>query len=345
MDVKIQAALIASLVTISGIYIKDYFLPGRKEAREERKQKLDVYKRYAEPLAKSAESLFWRLNEVFNQRSRAQFLAKNDVTTDFDEYKYISTLYRLGCLLGWIRAIKKEQSFIKFENDDISRRISKSLSSLENSLADGPHTEEERIRRLVELWKLPSNGEDLRDLGIQLSNKIKKELKKSDVKLICDLPASKALELNAACAEFLCERLGCPPVDESLLRETQHEVTQKLSIKEAWIYRDWQSGIGDMLLVNSDSEQRCFDVVGFKDFESMYHSDDDEMSRWISRLERTFSGVDINNDDGQDMRIGQLKATFHSVSQLILSIHESKLDSELIGEKTILEAKNNTGNT
>ena len=100
MDIRIQAVLISSVVAVSLFFIRDFLLPKWKTKKDEMKQKIEVYKKYAEPLGKSAESIFWRLNEIFTNGSKAKFLERGKVITDFDNYKYISTLYRLGSLLG-----------------------------------------------------------------------------------------------------------------------------------------------------------------------------------------------------------------------------------------------------
>ena len=123
MDIRIQAVVISSVVAISLFFIRDLLLPKLKATKEEKKQKIEIYKKYAEPLGKSAESMFWRLNEIFSNGTKAKFLERGKVITDFDNYKYISTLYRLGALLGWITAIKKEQSYIRASNDGDSNKI------------------------------------------------------------------------------------------------------------------------------------------------------------------------------------------------------------------------------
>lgn len=154
MDIRIQAVVISSVVAISLFFIRDLLLPKLKATKEEKKQKIEIYKKYAEPLGKSAESMFWRLNEIFSNGTKAKFLERGKVITDFDNYKYISTLYRLGALLGWITAIKKEQSYIRASNDGDSKKLLEALNKLEKSLADGPHTEENRARYLCEIWSI-----------------------------------------------------------------------------------------------------------------------------------------------------------------------------------------------
>jgi hypothetical protein len=340
MDIRIQAVLISSVVAVSLFLIRDFLLPKWKTKKDEKKQKIEVYKKYAEPLGKSAESIFWRLNEIFTNGSKAKFLERGKVITDFDNYKYISTLYRLGSLLGWITAIKKEQSYIRASNDGDSRKLLEALSQLEKSLADGPHTEEKRALYLTKIWSIQATQERLMDLGSEISRIVKHELKVSDVLLISDLSADRNLEVSRKCADFLCNALELEKVPDELLKTTQFEVAKKLAIRESWIYRDWQSGIGEMMLVKSESDNRTFDVIGYKEFEAMFESDDPENKKWITRLGKLFDGVAVNNTDANDMRIDQLKNTFKSTANLVLTIESSDVDLGLIGSQTIDKAKN-----
>ncbi|WP_029808250.1 hypothetical protein, partial [Vibrio parahaemolyticus] len=205
MDIRIQAVVISSVVAISLFFIRDLLLPKLKATKEEKKQKIEIYKKYAEPLGKSAESMFWRLNEIFSNGTKAKFLERGKVITDFDNYKYISTLYRLGALLGWITAIKKEQSYIRASNDGDSKKLLEALNKLEKSLADGPHTEENRARYLCEIWSIEVPQAELMALGSEISRIVKHELKVSEVQLISDLSADRNLEVARQCADYLCD--------------------------------------------------------------------------------------------------------------------------------------------
>lgn len=341
LDVKIQAALIASVVTLTGVFLKDFVFQKLTEKREAKKDEKDVYSRYAEPLAKSAESMFWRLNEVFNVKGRAHFLISRDVITDFEDYKYVSTLYRLASLLGWMYAIKKEQSYLKPTNLNSSNEISEALLDIESGLSDGPHVETERLKRITELWGLTVPDGEISNLSVSLERVLKTNLKKYDVKLATELDSSCLLKLCKECAELLCNELNCSKLSDDVLSETQIQAARRLSIREAWIYRDWQVGIGELMVTKSESDVRDYDVLGYKEFESMLKSDNDELSIWISRIENTFKDLDVSIEDGQDVRVNQIKATFKAVAKLIMAINSSVLKGCPYSQTTIDAAEAN----
>lgn len=341
LDVKIQAALIASVVTLLGIFLKDYVFQKLKERRDQSKSTHDVYKKYAEPLSAAAESMFWRLNEIFNVKGRAHFLMRSDVITGFEDYKYKSTLYRLASLIGWIYAIKKEQSYMKPIGATSQISISEALRVFESALADGPHVETERLSRLTELWSLECSSEKSLDLSIALEKKHKSFLKSKNVGLATELCDQDLYDLCRGCANFLCGQLDCNQLRDELIRETMHQSARRLSIREAWIYRDWQAGIGELMVRKSESEARDFDVIGFKEFESMLESDDSEVSKWISRIENTFENLDIDKLDGQDVRVEQVRSTFKAVAKLIVEINNSGLEVSPFGNQTIAAAEAN----
>ncbi|MDP4533377.1 hypothetical protein Q9252_14610 [Marinobacter salarius] len=341
LDVKIQAALTASIVTLLGIFLKDYVFQMLKERRDHSKSTHDVYKKYAEPLAASAESMFWRLNEIFNVKGRAHFLIRSDVATGFEDYKYKSTLYRLASLIGWIYAIKKEQSYMKPVDRTSQTSLSESIRVFESALADGPHVEAERLSRLIELWSLECTPEKSIDLSIAFEKMHKSFLKRKNVNLATDLCDQDLFDLCRECANFLCTQLNFNHLRDDLIRETMQQTARRLSIREAWIYRDWQSGIGELMVRKSGSETRDFDIIGFKKFESMLDSDNSEVSKWISRIENTFKDVDVEKLDGQDVRVEQIRATFNAVSKLIVELNNSGLEVSPFSDQTIAAAEAN----
>lgn len=341
LDVKIQAALIASIVTLIGIFMKDFVFQKLKEKRDQSKSTQDVYKKYAEPLAAAAEIMFWRLNEIFNVKGRAHFLIRSEVITGFEDYKYKSTLYRLASLIGWVYAIKKEQSYMKPVGAVSQASISESMRVFESALADGPHVETERLTRLVELWSLECSPEKSIDLSIALEKRHKSFLKSKSVTLATELSEQDLFDLCRECADYLCAQLDCNQLRDELIKETMQQSARRLSIREAWIYRDWQAGIGELMVRKSESDARDFDVIGFKEFESMLESNDPEISKWISRIENTFKDLDIDKLDGQDVRVEQIRSTFKAVAKLIVEINNSGLEVSPFGNQTIAAAEAN----
>ena len=66
-DGKVQAALVAALVTLSVALLGEMFLRLR-ERRVRRESATAVYRKYADPLAAASTALFYRLHEIFDER-------------------------------------------------------------------------------------------------------------------------------------------------------------------------------------------------------------------------------------------------------------------------------------
>ncbi|TCN98116.1 hypothetical protein [Vibrio crassostreae] len=93
------------------------------------------------------------------------------------------------------------------------------------------------------------------------------------------------------------------------------------------------------MLVKSESKNRTFDVIGYKEFEAMFESEEPDQQKWVKRLGKLFDGVAVNNVDANDMRIDQLRKTYKSIANLIITIEESEVDLGLLGTETIDMAK------
>ncbi len=68
------AALITSLLTITGIALKDYLFKLLEERRSETRTQSAIYERYSHPLVTSAVSLLSRLHEILHQQHRPVYL-------------------------------------------------------------------------------------------------------------------------------------------------------------------------------------------------------------------------------------------------------------------------------
>ncbi|USP15641.1 hypothetical protein [Vibrio gazogenes] len=180
---------------------------------------------------------------------------------------------------------------------------------------------------------------ELMRLGSEISRIVKHELKVNEVQLISDLSADRNLEVARKCADYLCGSLKIDRITDEQLRTSQFDVAKKLSIRETWIYRDWQTGIGELMLVKSESPNRTFDVIGYKEFETIFESEDPEKQKWITRLYKLFDSVVVNNTDANDMRIEQLRNTYKSIANLLITIEKSEVDLGLLGTETIRKAK------
>src|SRR5438874_4537609 len=134
MDASVKAALIGFGGLVLGLLLRDallplYFFRKRRETELEDRYKeredvlearyrsdliqaRDVVRLCADPLLQSCKSLNYRLKEVLEQKRRATFLLPQTPPSEFIVYTRLSTLYRLACLLRWIRAYRTERSYL-----------------------------------------------------------------------------------------------------------------------------------------------------------------------------------------------------------------------------------------
>ena len=72
---------------------------------------------------------------------------------------------------------------------------------------------------------------------------------------------------------------GTPHVAPSLLSETESLAISQMAIHEAWLYRDWQASIGDMMIREKNIGNRNFEVLGYGDFEAMIFEPSSDQQR------------------------------------------------------------------
>src|SRR5690606_149979 len=83
-----------------------------EKQRLERKSDGDIFRLYADPLAEATRALFYRLKEIVEVNGRAIYLSPEAPQTEYNKYKFTSTLYRLAAVLGWIRAFRRDRSYL-----------------------------------------------------------------------------------------------------------------------------------------------------------------------------------------------------------------------------------------
>lgn len=286
-------------------------LSDRNEARNRAER--DVFRIYADPLFEAARSLRFRLDEIINQ-GRAGYLLSSKAKNEFHEYKRISTLYRVAVLLGWIRAFRRERSYL--DPSDARRETEDdAIGKIERALADGHHVESQRLDEFCRLWKLssnavPSGGERLR-LAAGLNSLTKEFLATRGCLSASDLTDDLKFELVQECAELIAQQTRTE-IPTELVRATKAEAVLFLGIKEAYIYRDWQAAIGDLMIVSGSGGSRRFDIIGFGEFEDRYIQSEGlqqtaSASRWLKRLEAVFHDLDMTHTGIFDARREQVR--------------------------------------
>jgi hypothetical protein len=343
-----QAALIGALVgglagaaatLLTGV-LRDFVAKWWSDRRDENRSADDVYRRYAEPLAISATSLMWRLTEMFGRDGRASFLVAREPRTEFEEYKLRSTYYRLAALLGWLRALRRELSFLRLASKRRIDVIEDAIDNLERSLADGHHVEIQRLAGLLQIWTLPAvNDEKLsRRLAVDLENCVKRTLQSAPVASPLDLSADRQVTLCRDCAGLICANARFAPVAEDILVETRSRAIRQIAIREAWLYRDWQAAIGDLVLRESTAGNRRFEVLGFGDFEAFMLGPTPAQYRLLCRVGALFQGVNLDQEDSFDARPETLRSLLRATATLVQGIGRVPVSAPLLSTASIAAA-------
>ncbi len=322
MNEKLSAALIGAVAAVTIVFVRDFLLKIWLDSREAKRNSLEVFRRYADPLSTAAVDVLWRLDEILHKPGRGAYLLLSNPETSFNTYKRLSTTYRLAALFGWIRAFKRELSFLGGRDDEQIRGIKDAVANLEAGLADGEHIEATRLEALLDLWKNSFNGSPggKEALQIKLERVLRSHVHEPG-QLAAALTDEQQLSLCKELAEAIAAVYEKSPPNDRVIRETQARAVQVLSLRESWLYRDWQSAIGDTMLRETAMEGRLFEVIGFGDFEEI--ADDSELpNRWINRISAITDDLDVTQPPQFDARLQQLRNTIVASSRLIIALAE-----------------------
>lgn len=349
LPVPSQATLIAAIVgavtglvgTVAAGILRDFVARWWTDQRDSQRNSEEIYRRYAEPLSAAASSLMWRLHELFGNDGRANFLLAGEPRTAFEDYKLRSTYYRLAVLLGWVRALRIELSFLRTAGKHRIEKIEDAIANIEKALADGHHVEIKRLHGLRALWSL--NDVPLSDvitrLAVEVEIHVKTTLQKSSVTSAIHLAPELQTILCRETAQLVCQKLNAAPIMDDVIAETRARAIRQIAIEEAWLYRDWQAAIGDMMLKPSTNATRRFDMMGFGEFESMVLAPNKDQFRSLCRIAALFQMVNLSTHDPFDARPEMLDSLYRSTSRLVVAIAEVPVTASLLSRSTVTTAR------
>jgi len=340
-------ALFTAGLTIAGIVLKDLVFKVLAERRADKRTQLAVYEYYSRPLAASAVSLASRMHEIFLQAHRPVYLKSSGLPVGtgpgsaFRAYKKLSTLYRLACVLGWIRACRREFSYLRIADTKNNQSIDRAITKFEEALANGSWVEQMRVIRLCNIWHLAessffsTNPKVLEDMGVEIDNAIYDKLEAVKLEDVEELDDSQKQALCGIICRIIAARLNTNAVSDKILEKTWPEAFSSIAMREAWIYRDWQSAIGDMMLDAIKGETRKFEVIGFGKFELLCRSTNQHEKSWISRLSDVFDNVDVSFQDRYDARPRQLKAVAEATAELVRALREAQGSRTIVSDRDL----------
>ena len=322
----IISSIISAIIALAIVFINRFF-----ENRKKTKEKHDAIKSYANPIIFASEQLAWRLKEILE--FKGAYLLSNAPQNGFFKYKFDSTVYRLCSLLGWIQAAKKEQSYLEGMKIKHHSEIQRTINDFQKKLADGSHVEVSILDDLIKLFNLKSASlsENERVLiGVELEKIVFKYISdniKRNVNLLSD---EKQIELVKEVLDHICEKTSQSKVEKEVIKENISSAINEISREFCWIYRDWQSAIGDEMIKEIEGANRRFDVVGFPEFK-LFH----EKNEWIKKAHGLFASLDVSVDDRFDARVQQLKQVFDYLIQLIEVLKKLIKKQETIPDETL----------
>jgi hypothetical protein len=344
-EAEIGVALITALFTIVGILLKDFVLKMVEERRSETKVRRAIYDRYSNPLVTATSALLNRLYEILFQEHRHVYLRGKGVAVGqnpgwaFRAYKKLSTIYRLAVVLGWIRACRREYSYLRIADPSDTKDFDEAIDAFENALADGSWVEQERVIRLCELWHISKSDELMANesfvaLGTKVDNLIWDHLESMRVEDVSLLEDASRQELCGKVADCISSHLKTNAVGEALMLRSWPDALNIIGMRETWVYHDWQSAIGDIMIQPCNADTRRFEVIGYGDFEQILTSGTPQQRLALTRLLEVFDNLDLSIEDGFDCRPRQIRAIAQASAKLILAIDKIQGNQSIVSQAT-----------
>ena len=295
-----------------------------------------VFATYADPIALATADLFWRLREVLVEE-RSDFLTRRTATAKNETYNYQSTLFRLAALLGWLRAYQLELHHFSLNDSTGVKSLRTNINRLQDALSNGVAIEHRRIMSVFSLCEIapPAKTETLHLLGAKLSSAYKRyqlQLQTTESNSQESIDAANR-NLSEEIYELIRDYESYPKIENRI-----DQIVKELDITEEWLNRDYQAGIGDMMICETSGGARRFDVIGYGEFEELTKSGQENTKKWMHRLQAIFRDLDTSASQS-DARVQMLEDVLQTIATLLLSV--SKLDDHrsIVEKSTVRRAR------
>jgi hypothetical protein len=329
----IDSALLTGLVTICLFLVKDIVLARMSLKREDKKRETERLRLYIEPLVVSVKKLFWRLDEVFSSEGRGAYLRSDVPNSEYNQYKKASTLYRLASVLGWKRAFRKELSLVNLDLVSAFASIETALVGIEKAMADGSSVELQRLEKIENIWRVDLKDKIPANRRSELAVRVEQILESLDS--LETFSSQSSIEATSDLLRTVPEALANllrttvnAEIPESTINETRAQIANALCIREAWVYREWQEAIGDIMITEISHSGRRFDVIGFQKFLEICQSGTAGDRKFLHKLERLVDDIDITKD--RDSRVQVLWSTYISCAQFVQKVAEAFPETSLL---------------
>lgn len=335
------AAIIGAIANILTGVIRDFMAKAWSDKKDAQRASNEIFRTYAEPLGAAITSLYWRLKEISRQTERSSFLIAVEPRTNFDEYKLHSTYFRLAAVLGWLRVLQRERSFLRNYGENRVKNIDDAINLFEMALADGHCVEIQRLHGLQRIWQLSpiSDKRIEHQAAVAIERCIEHAIRNTNVNNVVNLYGTARASICEEVSNAITTVSGIPHVTQSLLSETESLAIRQMAIREAWLYRDWQASIGDMMIREKKIGNRNFEVLGFGDFEAMIFEPSNHQQRSLQRITALFDNLNMDRIDPYDARSTVIRKLLEAAAQLITALASTPASKSAIASNTVTDAK------
>jgi hypothetical protein len=156
---------------------------------------------------------------------------------------------------------------------------------------------------------------------------------------VADLDGEQRNLLLLDVADALIMRIEHQAVPSETIARTSDEAIAALSIKQAWIYRDWQDAIGEWMLRENATGARRFDVMGYRSFSDIEREPKKGDAAWMELLRGLTDELELGANERTDARIAQLRGVFEAAANLIVQFHEAEPELSSASEATLVAVR------
>jgi hypothetical protein len=149
LGLSVLAALVTTVGSLLATWLRDFLFVRSFERWKDRRTLLSAYRRYRDPITKTATDLLARVNDIcsnyptnYLKSSLLDFhpdeLKANSAEDPYyKRYRLLSTVYRMCALLGWLELYRQDITFLNAGEKKVSKILENALENIRNDLADG----------------------------------------------------------------------------------------------------------------------------------------------------------------------------------------------------------------
>jgi hypothetical protein len=149
LGLTVLAALVATVGNLLATWLKEFFFARSFEKWKDRRTLISVYRRYRDPIARTAIDLQARVDEICSNyptnylnssllNFHPDLLEANSAEDPYYKWhRLLSTAYRLCALLGWLELYRQDITFLNTGRKKDSKLLEQVLEDIRNDLAAG----------------------------------------------------------------------------------------------------------------------------------------------------------------------------------------------------------------